>query len=137
MFHTDDGGKTWSVSKTPLRRDSANAGIFALAFADSRHGIAMGGDYARPADATGNIALTGDTGKTWEAPSSPPSGYRSAVAYLAYRNAWVATGPSGSGISVDGGKTWERFDQASYNAMSFVSGAGWAVGPEGAVAKFH
>ena len=48
VFHSEDGGQTWSVAKTPIRHDSASAGIFSLAFSDALHGVAVGGDYMKP-----------------------------------------------------------------------------------------
>ena len=137
VFHTDDGGKSWTVAKTPVRNDSASAGIFSIAFFDPRHGIAVGGDYSKPAENRANIAVTEDGGKTWTAPAAGPSGYRSAAAYIAERKMWIATGPSGSDVSIDGGKSWKQFDTAGYNAMSFSGGAGWAVGPQGVIARFR
>jgi photosystem II stability/assembly factor-like uncharacterized protein len=137
VFHSADGGRTWSVSTTPVRNDSTSAGIFSIAFADAMHGIAAGGDYTKPDDATRNIAITSDGGLTWTAPAGAPNGFRSAVAYVADKKVWIATGPSGSDISTDGGNTWRQFDKGNYNAVSFVSSeAGWAVGPRGAVARF-
>ena len=44
VFHSDDGGGHWEVAGTPLRHDSAGAGIFSLAFADATHGVAVGGE---------------------------------------------------------------------------------------------
>lgn len=137
VFHTTDAGETWSVSKAPLRKDSNSAGIFSLAFANKLHGIAVGGDYHKPSESTANIAVTADGGKSWSAPSSGPNGYRSAIVYVPALKAWIATGTSGSEISFDAGATWKQFDTASYNAMSFSSGAGWAVGPKGAIAKWQ
>lgn len=137
IFHSQDGGQTWTVATTPIRNDSANAGIFSLAFADGRRGIAVGGDYSKPRDATHNIALTSDGGKTWREPSVHPAGYRSAVAYLADLHLWIAAGPSGSDVSNDDGKTWTVFDRGDYNAISFPSGStGWAVGSQGRLAQF-
>jgi photosystem II stability/assembly factor-like uncharacterized protein len=138
VFHSTDGGETWSVAKTPIRNDSANAGIFSLAFSSALHGVAVGGDYTKAAETGGNLAITEDGGKTWTAPAGPaPAGYRSAVAYLTDRKLWMATGLSGSDVSLDGGKTWKPFDTGNYNAMSFgAGGSGWAVGPNGAIAKF-
>jgi photosystem II stability/assembly factor-like uncharacterized protein len=137
VFHTSDGGLTWSVAKTPARHDSPNAGIFSLAFSDARHGVAVGGDYSKPAETTGNIVVTEDGGKTWTAPvGSPPSGYRSAVKNLG--DLWLAVGTSGSDVSRDGGKTWSKFGDVGYNAMSFTTmGVGWAAGPNGAVARYE
>jgi photosystem II stability/assembly factor-like uncharacterized protein len=137
VFHSSDGGKKWSVSTTPIRNDSASAGIFSLVFLNPLYGIAVGGDYSKPEDAAHTIAITEDGGKKWAAPEGSPSGFRSAITYLADLKMWIATGTSGSDVSTDKGKTWKQFDKGNYNAMSFLlSYAGWAVGPKGAVARF-
>jgi len=137
VFHSTDGGQTWSVAKVPMRHDSANAGIFSIAFANGLHGVAVGGDFSKPEEAAGNCAITQDGGKTWVAATAPPSGYRSAVAYLKEGDMWIATGTSGSDVSLDGGKTWKKFDGGNYNSMSFTAaGDGWAVGPNGAIARW-
>jgi photosystem II stability/assembly factor-like uncharacterized protein len=138
VYHSADAGRTWTVGPTPIRADSANAGIFSLAFSDAQHGIAVGGDYSKPTEATGNIALTADGCKTWVMATTPPKGFRSAVAYLNDRKIWIAVGTSGADISVDDGQNWKPFDSGNYNAVSFASSkAGWAVGPGGRIAKFE
>ena len=137
VFHSSDGGKKWSVAATPVRHDSPNAGIFSIAFLNPLFGIAVGGDYSKPADAANNIAITEDGGKKWTAPESGPSGFRSAITFVADQKMWIATGTSGSDVSTNKVKTWKQFDKGNYNAMSFIlSYAGWAVGPKGAVARF-
>jgi photosystem II stability/assembly factor-like uncharacterized protein len=138
VFHTTDGGQTWSAAKTPLRNDSPNAGGFSLTFASGLRGVAVGGDYKNEKDSTGNVAVTEDGGKTWSGPAgAPPSGFRSGVAYVAARKIYVAVGTSGSDVSVDGGKSWMVAGSDAYNALSFTAdGVGWAVGPGGAIAKF-
>jgi photosystem II stability/assembly factor-like uncharacterized protein len=129
VFHSVDGGQTWSIAKTPIRHDSANAGIFSLAFSDALHGIAVGGDYMKPDESAGNIAITADGGKTWTAPAgSPPAGYRSAV-WCRDLNICVVTGTSGSDYSSDGGKSWKSFGNEGYNAIG-----GFAVGTSGRIA---
>jgi len=138
VFHSADAGRHWTVAATPVRNDTASAGIFSLAFSDARHGIAVGGDYSKPDDARQNIAVTEDGGRTWTEPPGHPQGFRSAVAFLPDRRLWIVTGTSGSDVSFDQGKTWKRFDNAAYNALAFVSSkAGWAVGPKGAIAAFR
>ena len=136
VFHSGDRGATWTIATTPIRNDGAAAGIFSLAFSDSRHGVAVGGDYSKPEDAERNVAVTADGGNTWtEPPGQHPKGFRSAVVFLPGQKVWIAVGTSGSDISSDGGKSWKPFDNGAYNAISFVSGkAGWAVGPGGRVA---
>ena len=139
VFHSTDGGRSWTVAATPIRSDSASAGIFSLAFADALHGIAVGGDYSKPEEAAHNIAITSDGGKTWsEAATTPPAGFRSAVVYLPDAKAWIATGTSGSDISTDGGKTWRTFDRGNFNGLAFAArDAGWAVGPRGRIAAIQ
>jgi photosystem II stability/assembly factor-like uncharacterized protein len=137
VFHSSDGGRKWSVAKTPIRDDAKSAGIFSIAFLNPLYGIAVGGDYAKPAETAHNIAITEDGGKRWTAPESGLSGFRSAITFLPDRKMWIATGTSGSDVSIDKGKTWKQFDKGNYNAMSFIlSYAGWAVGPNGAIARF-
>jgi photosystem II stability/assembly factor-like uncharacterized protein len=138
VFHSTDGGETWTVAKTPISNDSDSAGIFSLGFTDGVRGLAAGGNYGKPNDSTGNLALTSDGGKTWAAPAGPPPyGYRSAIQYLPDRKLWITVGTSGSDVSLDGGNSWKTIGTAAYNAMSFEpKGAGWAVGPQGSVARF-
>jgi len=137
VFRSTDGGIHWTVAATPIRNDSASAGIFSLAFSDGARGIAVGGDYSKPEDSTKNIAVTSDGGHSWIAPSGAPSGFRSAVVYVADRRMWIAAGTSGSDVSYDNGATWKTFDTGAFNAIGFVSGnVGWAVGPRGRVAMF-
>lgn len=125
VFHSEDGGQTWSMAKTPIRHDSASAGIFSLSFSDAMHGIAVGGDYMKPEESAGNGAITTDGGKTWSGVALP--GYRSAI--------WcgkicVVTGPLGSDESIDGGKSWSPMSGIGFNAIN----NGFAVGADGRVA---
>jgi photosystem II stability/assembly factor-like uncharacterized protein len=137
VFHSSDGGKKWSVEATPVRHDSASAGIFSVAFQNPLFGMAVGGDYSKPGETANNIAMTTDGGKKWTGLENEPKGFRSAITYLPDLKMWIATGTSGSDVSTDKGKTWKQFDKGNYNAMSFLlSYAGWAVGPKGAIARF-
>jgi photosystem II stability/assembly factor-like uncharacterized protein len=128
VFHSEDGGQTWSVAKTPVRHDSPNAGIFSLAFSEGSDGVAVGGDFMKPDESVGTIAITSDGGKTWSAGALP--GYRSSVTYVGVA-AWFSTGTGGSDRSM-GGKTWGRYTTEGFSAFS----NGWAVGPGGKITKF-
>ncbi len=137
VFHSRDGGRTWSAAQTPVRNDAASAGIFSLAFSDALHGIAAGGDYAKPSESRHNIAVTTDGGRTWVEPAGAhPGGYRSAVVFVPKRKMWAAVGTTGSDISYDGGTSWQQFDHGAFNAVSF-SGTGFAAGPDGRIAVFQ
>jgi photosystem II stability/assembly factor-like uncharacterized protein len=138
VFHSKNRGRSWTVAPTPIRNDSASAGIFSVAFSDPLHGIVVGGDYNKDKEDRQNIAVTRDGGTTWTAPPSSPKGFRSAVAYLRDTETWIVTGTSGSDVLTGDPPSWKTFDPGAYNAMSFVSGAtGWAVGPRGRIARFQ
>jgi photosystem II stability/assembly factor-like uncharacterized protein len=138
VLHSPDNGLTWTAVATPIRHDGSGAGIFSVAFRDVLRGIAVGGDYTKPNESRDNIAITTDGGKTWTAPAgTPPAGFRSAVAWLPETKTWIATGTSGSDVSIDDGSSWKQFDSTGYNALAFISNfAGWAAGPRGRIAKW-
>lgn len=137
VFRSVDWGQTWTVAETPLLHDSASAGVFSLAFRDARHGVAVGGDYLKLAGTLDNVAITEDGGVTWRAPDGPgPSGFRSAVAFVQNPGGdsarLVATGPGGTDVSPDGGRTWKQVSKQGYHALSCtLDGAGWAAGDKG------
>jgi photosystem II stability/assembly factor-like uncharacterized protein len=138
VLRTKDGGRSWSVAVTPIRKDVASAGIFSLAFSDSRHGIAVGGNYSKDRETRGNVAFTGDGGAAWTGPvAGGPNGFRSAVIRLAKSRSWLATGTSGSDISADGGKTWHEFDDGAFHALGQAGGSVWAVGPKGRIGRLR
>lgn len=138
IFHSADGGRTWTVVQTPIRHDGPGAGIFSLAFSDALHAVAVGGDYTKPEAAEHNIAITSDGGRTWVEPTGQhPGGYRSAVGYNPVTKEWIAVGTSGSDSSHDNGESWTRVDTGAYHAIAFApDGAGWTAGPKGSVAPW-
>jgi len=141
VLATADGGRSWSVTATPLRCGRPSAGIFSIAFADARHGVVVGGDYRDPDSTDGNAARTADGGLTWQLPEVPPHGYRSAVAPVpgSGGGAWVAVGSDGADYSTDGGRSWVAIAGAAYHALAFAAGAssGWAVGADGRIARLE
>ena len=138
VFTSNDRGRSWTAAVTPVRNDSASAGIFSIAFEDRMRGMAVGGDYSKDKEDRQNIAVTSDGGRTWTAPAAGPEGFRSAVVWVPEGRLWIATGTSGSDVSKDGGHTWTKFDDGSYNALSFTrGGAGWAAGGRGRIARFQ
>ena len=133
VFHSDDRGKTWEVTSTPIP-SGPSAGIFALAFRNPRHGLAVGGDFAAPTAAPDAVALTDDAGATWRLAADPPGEYRSGAHWVTGREV-VAVGPTGSDVSYDRGNTWVRFDSGSFDTVDCAGGrACWASGTQGRVA---
>ena len=138
VLHSADRGRTWTASDTPLA-SSQSAGVFAVAFRDTRTGIAIGGDYLNPTNGADALALTGDGGRTWREPVTAPAGYRSGVTYHPFlRSLLLAVGPKGSDVTIDGGTRWHQFDDGSFDTVDCGrDGACWASGEKGRVASLH
>jgi BNR/Asp-box repeat. len=130
IFHSTDGGLTWSVTDAPVPAGDTS-GVYSLAFRGPRHGVAVGGDFLVP-EAGVASGVTRD-GVTWSA-GGAPNGYRSGVDWLG--RTLIAVGPTGSDLSFDGGRSWNRFDTTRYDAVVCTDdGACWASGPAGSVAR--
>lgn len=138
VYHSSDAGKNWSVVSTPISAGLAPAGIFSLACRDSKHLIAVGGNYSKPDPSKVTVAISDDGGATWSA-SSPDSAtaFLSGVSYLgtpANPGAVLAVGTEGSALSTDFGRTWKRMDRLSLNAIRPLgNGSALAAGGRGAV----
>jgi photosystem II stability/assembly factor-like uncharacterized protein len=132
VFRSRDGGKSWKVFDTPVN-SNAGAGIFALAFRDVAHGIAVGGDLATPAASPNALALTRNSGRSWRLVADAPNEYRSSVHWVNGRSA-IAVGPTGSDATFDRGRSWEGFDEGSFDTVDCVKRGCWASGELGRVA---
>jgi photosystem II stability/assembly factor-like uncharacterized protein len=135
VFHSRDGGAAWTVATTPVP-SGPTAGIYSLAFRDARTGVAVGGDFATPTVAPDAAARTGDGGARWTGATREPGEYRSGVAWVPWigRTA-VAVGPTGSDVSLDGGRTWKRFDTGSFDSVACTWDLPcWASGENGRAA---
>jgi photosystem II stability/assembly factor-like uncharacterized protein len=131
-----DGGRTWSVTATPLATGTAT-GIFSIAFRDRDHGIVVGGNYQREQDAIDNAAITTDAGRTWTLVKGL-GGFRSAVAWLpAPANTLIAVGPSGMDLSHDDGRSWTAVGTDGFDAIGVVpkGTAAYASGSGGRIAR--
>lgn len=72
IFRSDDFGLTWTATDSTIPSGDA-AGVFGLAFRSPEQGIAVGGDFADPADGVDAVATSrrgvwsnaGDGGRTW------------------------------------------------------------------------
>lgn len=140
VFLSRDRGRTWAVVATPITAGTPSSGIFSIAFRSPADALLVGGDYQEDGRSGGNIARSGDGGRSWTLASEPHGvGYRSGVAWRddTLRPMWVAVGTSGSSYSVDEGRQWVTFGTAPFNAVAFAGPVGWAVGPEGRVARLR
>jgi len=147
VFRSLDLGQTWAVSSTPIQ-STESGGIFSLDFRTNRLGIAIGGDFATPDEATDALARSTDGGVSWNLvdESVAPAGYRSGLAWFADRRGdtrqlitepqklAIAVGPSGSDASFNRGRSWEQFDSGAFHGVQCAGSACWASGPEGRIA---
>jgi photosystem II stability/assembly factor-like uncharacterized protein len=139
VFHSSDGGVSWSVSETPVVHGAASQGIFSVTFKDTMHGVIAGGDYAHPDQGGVNLAVTDDGGKTWKLAAIQPQKYFSAVAYVrgGPPDSAIAVGSSGSALSKDGFHTWDFFLPAGFNSIDSSNATLYAVGANGAIGRMQ
>ena len=129
---------SWHCQRVPVGEPVESAGAFSLAFGQQGNGVIVGGDYLKPNDLTRTAAFMTDGGKTWQAATTPPHGFRSAVAYDAPTKTWITVGPNGTDISTDDGRNWRPLHPTGneapdadqhWNALSLP----FAVGPHGRI----
>jgi photosystem II stability/assembly factor-like uncharacterized protein len=143
VFHSGDRGLTWRATDSTIPAGEA-AGVFALAFKNPRHGVAVGGDYAEPADGTDATAYTihrrtwtngGDLTHLGEDAAFLPGARRTVLT--------VGQGPdadgtivAGTSISRDAGRTWRLVSETGYHTIDCPrAGSCWAAGSFGAVGR--
>ncbi len=126
---SQDGGVTWTAAALP---PIAGPWVNSLAFADAKHGWALGNTA---------ILRTGDGGLTWARQPRPAVRQLMQITCAGQDRAW-AVGESEEGGSlilatVDGGAHWKvQFDRGAKGAVltdvTFVDAShGWAVGFRG------
>jgi photosystem II stability/assembly factor-like uncharacterized protein len=149
---THDMGNTWNAYPTALR-GSASAGVFSVAFRDSKHGMIGGGDLDAAAPPFPQTAISHDAGQTWTLTDAQPG--IGTVFGLSYaRNSSfalddngcedssrtvVVTGPGGAAWTRNEGKSWTVLPNVTgYWGVAFADEEnGWLVGVAGAILKIH
>jgi photosystem II stability/assembly factor-like uncharacterized protein len=145
----------WQTVTIPIGNKTASSGVFSLADGPQLPPpagglyppppetlVAVGGDYLKPDDANRTAAFTHDRGEHWTSATTPPHGFRSAVAYDAGSKTWITVGPNGTDISTDDGRTWRALKPGPaeppdadqhWNAISLP----FVVGPHGRIGKLN
>ncbi|WP_406440980.1 oxidoreductase [Streptomyces sp. NBC_01613] len=139
VLHSRDRGLTWTATDTPVPAGDPAKGVFALAFRDRTHGLAVGGDYRPDQSSPQAAARTADGGRSWQPAAEPPPAYRSGAAWLPHsRTAALAVGPTGTDLTTDAGRTWRTVDTGSYDTVDCTADLGcWAAGEQGRVARLE
>ncbi|MEU9015207.1 oxidoreductase [Streptomyces sp. NPDC048479] len=139
VLHSADRGLHWTVAESTIPAGDPARGVFALAFHDRTHGIAVGGDYRADQASPSAGAVSRDGGRSWQQSKTPPPAYRSGIAWLPHsRSAALAVGPTGTDLTVDGGRSWRTVDTGSYDTVDCTPDLGcWASGEKGRVARLE
>jgi photosystem II stability/assembly factor-like uncharacterized protein len=132
VFYSTDLAQTWTVSDTPILAGKPSQGIFSIVRAGETV-VVVGGDYADPDRRERTAAYSLDEGRTWKPAEALPGGFRSSVD--TFDAGFVTVGPNGAETSRDG-VHWAQIGGPNLNAVTFISGKGWAVGAKGVVAQF-
>lgn len=131
VFHTGDGGMTWTRRDLDADPRIGTISPRALRFVDSRNGFLAG--------PLGNVWRTRDGGETWvrvsllfpsKDPGPPPTLW--GIAFETAARGWLV-GDRGTVLRTrDGGETWEAVNvgagRATLSAISFAGADGWIVG---------
>jgi photosystem II stability/assembly factor-like uncharacterized protein len=127
----------------PLASGNGSSGLFALGVTTSAF-VAVGGDYSAPDNAAGTAAYSRDEGATWTPSERPPRGYRSSVAYDSDTDTWIATGPTGTDVSIDDGHHWRpltadaaRGDTSDADRQWNALALPFVVGPKGRIGRLR
>lgn len=124
IFHTADGGATWTLQRTGTRRT-----LSAIKFLDPQVGWAVGDG--------GTILHTEDGGKTWTQQKSPVDTFLMDVEFINKQKGWAVTEKTTILHTEDGGSSWQiQFKDEDFvlKSISFVDErTGWAVGEFGFV----
>lgn len=137
ILHSENQGLSWTWHGSPLADTLSSAGIFSLAFDDAGHGIMVGGDFINAGKIEKNAAYLNGGNQWILVTDHPPGGYRSCVALIPASSLAITTGPGGTDVSYDFGKTWYPLDTTGYHAVSFGKSktSGWLSGLQGRIAK--
>ena len=139
VFHSSDGGFTWSAAATPIVSGSPSTGIFSIHADNTQNLVIVGGDYQKENESSANFATSSDGGRTWVV-GAQLTGYRSGIdgGVGEAGEVQIAVGPSGTDYRIAGGQ-WISIGTVGYDAISFLPGRakGWAAGQNGRIARWR
>jgi photosystem II stability/assembly factor-like uncharacterized protein len=117
LFFSDRDLENWKVVNTPIIQGTETTGIFSVAHRAKHKAIIMGGDYKQETLCFQQVYFTENDGLKWNYSERKTRGYRECVEYLGRETA-IATGPTGSEITHDGGKNWAPLsDEKGYHVI--------------------
>lgn len=116
----------------PLLHGEPSQGAFSIARCGDRRFVVVGGDYLAPSRTDGSACWSDDGGATWQNSAGEP-GYRSSVVSLGGGAVCVATGPGGTSLSRDGGRSWSPMSEVGFHALAACGDSLYGVGSDGRI----
>jgi photosystem II stability/assembly factor-like uncharacterized protein len=114
MITLQPHSNVWNYDDLPLINGKASQGAFSIAIGKNEK-IIVGGDYENDKKTDSVAAIqTIVPIAVFSNPLTGPAGYQSCVEYIK-NNTYLSTGTSGTNISADGGKNWNKIDATSFN----------------------
>jgi photosystem II stability/assembly factor-like uncharacterized protein len=102
---SDNKGDNWNSFAVPIIQGESSTGIFSIAPGKKKNVVVVGGDYLRDTLRLNHVFYSKDRGQNWHKPKVETRGYRECGEYIG-PDLLVATGPTGTDISLDGGISW-------------------------------
>lgn len=136
-FVSTDGGRSFTAYTTPVPAGAPPKGLFSVVWSQPDELVAVGGDYKQAQLAGVNATRWRIGDRAWQTLAAAPTGFLSDVTRgpAAMR---ITVGLAGTGISSDGGHSWQAVDTTPLNSVDFTAdGAGWAVGPRGLILRWQ
>ena len=102
--------------KLPLIQGKETTGANSIAVKNKKTWMVVGGDFNTVDGTINNAAITFNAGKSWSAPTAPPTGYRSCVEYIKKKQ-WITCGLNGVDISNDDGQTFTNISKEGFHVV--------------------
>lgn len=115
LIEYSPANNVWDYSPLPIVSGKPSQGAFS--FGSSANGslkIFVGGDYADDKKTDSVASYISNHSNLIKSANIGPTGFQSCVEYISGET-FLSTGTPGSNLTTDGGKTWTKIDDASYN----------------------
>ena len=104
--------KKWTIYDLPVAHGLSSKGAFSIA--TGQNWVVAGGNYSKD-KITDSVSCTFNGNvKAYKLSEKGSAGFQSCVEWI-NKNALLSTGTPGSNFSIDGGATWTKIDNISYN----------------------
>jgi hypothetical protein len=98
----------------PIIQGQESTGANSIAVNKKKEMIIVGGDFNKKDAIENNCVLSYNRAKTFFAPTTNPSGYRSCVEFITQKQA-ITCGLNGVDISTDKGKNWKKISDEGFH----------------------